>query len=373
MMIPDGVWLDLSLPLYLEDEALGSSDLKLILANCSQWHAKKRNPVWRALNPPSEDETFASIFGSALHCMVLEPDAFEARYFVQEPKPALPKTKEEINETLVAMGRPALSLSKLKVHFEAAAMLAGVRLMSDWEDEQDIICAERTALSARVFGSLTLLRSVIDRHSEAMKWLSGGRAEVSVFWTDEHGTRLKARFDYLKKRRVSDIKSYAMRETIEPIESFCMTSDRFAYDLSAAHYMDCRCNALPALAEAGKVYVGAPEPGENGAGLYAIPAPARDVAFFQAVARERDPIWAWIACATGGFPEVDVIELPTTLNAYGAAVVQMDQARAIYRQMVARFAPGEPWIVDRGHIVLNDYCLTNSRARDRGMVRYDTA
>lgn len=369
--IPDGIWLGLPLTDYLADEALGASDLKALLTNAVQWHARERNAVWRELHPPSEKETAASIFGSALHCAILEPEVFEARYYVQPEAPDLPRTKEEINAELAAMGLPTLSTSKKSVLFEAAAAAAEIETLAAWRDTQAAESAGREPISPAWHRALLLLQSVLEHHSEAPKFIRNGRAEISIFWTDATGLRLKIRIDYLRVRTVCDIKSYALREAEEPISAFCSTVERFGYDFSAAHYMDGRLNALPGLAEAGRIYKGAPSRGDDGS-IYAEPAGAKDFAFFAQVAGELEPSWAWLACMTQGYPEVDAIVFPGSLMQFGSAKVQLDQARETYRNMAAKFDAGAPWIVDRGLVYATDHCFRSARARDRGAVLWET-
>ena len=101
----------------------------------------------------------------------------------------------------------------------------------------------------------------MDRHSEARKFLRHGRGEVSVFYTDEYGHRYKARFDYLRIRTVSDIKTYENRNGNDAMETFAFARDKFLYAMQAVNYMDIRTNILPDLVAKRKVWRGAPCPG----------------------------------------------------------------------------------------------------------------
>lgn len=369
-VIPDGIYLNLPMDDYRRDKALGGSDLKAILGNAVQWHARERNDHWRTLNPPSDDETASSRFGTALHVMTLEPGEFDHRYAVEVDAPNLPNTKEDIGEALLKMGRDPPAMGKKKIHFEAAARLHGVRLLSDWKYDQAMIRGEREAISPAWDRSLRLLRQVLEAHSQAPKFLRHGRAEVSVFWTDPTGLRLKCRFDYLRVRPVSDVKSYACREDEEPVQSFVGAIERFGYDFSAAHYSAMRVEAVPQLVAARQVYDGLPY---SDSGKLTV-CFDEDLDFFDKVAAEREPTWCWIACMTQGWPEVDTIELPMSLLQFSAASTQVDMAKQTYRDFRDKFGDdgATAWVQDRGLVRLTDFNFSR-RAADRGSIRWEQA
>jgi hypothetical protein len=368
-LLRDGIYLNLPNRIYQANPALGGGDHRSLLLNAVQWHGRERNPTWRALNPPSEEETAAQRFGTALHCMVLEPEHFEDRYYVEPPRPYLPRTKDEINAELAAMGRQTLSTSKKSVEFEAAARLAGIMLKSDWDDEHAIIANGRESISERWQVALQTLDRVIQRHSKAQRFISNGRAEVSIIYTDEHGVRLKCRFDYLRVRTVCDVKTYAQRSGAGAIEGFCSARDAFAYDLAAAHYMDLRINALPALVAAGHVF----DARKGDDGIWNVIADKADLDFMGQVAEFREPRWWWLACSTMGVPEVDTINFPMSLLAFSSAQTQVEMARAKYREMRGIFGEddNEMWMEDRGLVALTDQNFSQ-RSINRGAAMYET-
>jgi hypothetical protein len=368
-MIPDGIYLNLPMEAYRADPALGGGDLAAILANPVQWHARERNRAWRELNPPSEEETAASKFGTALHTMVLEPKAFDSRYHVEPTMPNLPDTKSQIAAQLILRHIKPPATGELKVVFEAQARLYGIKLLDDWKFEQAMERGERTAISAAWARALQLLRNAVDMHSVAPKYLRNGYAEVSVFWTDPDGIRLKCRYDYMRLRPVSDVKSYAHRAGQEPIATFVSAAESFGYDFRAAHYCHMRIEAVPALVGAGHVYEGFifTETGK----LQQVDAD--DMEFFVKAAAEPEPAWCWIACMTQGFPEVDAIEFPMSLMQFSVAAAQVDLARQTYREFRERFGddPETPWRADRGLVRLTDFNFMSNRAKDRGSVKWE--
>lgn len=379
-MIPDGVFFGLPNEAYQADRALGSSDLKECLLRVVQWHGRKRNSVWMEhLKPKGKDADVESIhtaFGSALHCAVLEPDAFDERYMIEPETPDWPKTIEEIRRAVQRSGNGHFLPDKPINHSAhvAAARAANVKTASDWADELRLMAAGRIQISAKWKFELLTLQRVIERHSVAGKWVRGGRSEVSVFWTDEHGHRYKCRFDYLRIRTVCDIKTYGIKKGSTPVESFLKAVADFAYDFSASVYMDARVNVLPRLVEVGAIFevMGAEE--VDGEWLVNFDeASPEDVAFMDKVAAYKEPVWAWLAAAKFGIPEVDIVEFPNDLMAWRSAEVQVEMAKQNYRDMRAKFGDddNEMWTEDRGHIRLTDFNFS-ARTTGRGEVRHET-
>lgn len=381
-MLPDGVYLNLPAEAYLADPALGSGDLKDCLLQVVQWHGRKRNPVWKAhlMNSAGKDALASTIdqaFGHALHCAVLEPDAFDDRYMIEPEAPDWPETIDQIRLAVQSSGNGHFlpsSKSAPKAHYEAAARAANIKTMSDWAEEKRLMAEGRIQISAKWKFELLTLQRVIERHSVAGQWVRGGRSEVSVFATDEHDHRYKCRFDYLKVGRVCDIKTYGIKKGKTPVDSFLQARDDFAYDFSAAHYMDMRVNALPGLVRAGAVFevMGAEE--VNGEWFVNFEeASPEDVAFMDKVAAHEKPVWAWLAAAKFGVPEVDIVVFPDDLLAWSAAVEQVSEAKRNYRKMRETFGENddEMWTEDRGTIVLNETNFS-MRSTNRGARTYDT-
>lgn len=380
-MIPDGVFFGLPNEAYQADRALGSSDLKECLLQVVQWHGRKRNSVWMEhLKPKGKDADVESIhtaFGSALHCAVLEPDAFDDRYMIEPEAPNWPETIDQIRLAVQSSGNGHFlpsSKSAPKAHYEAAARHANIKTMSDWAEEKRLMAEGRIQISAKWKFELLTLQRVIERHSVAGKWVRGGRSEVSVFWTDEHGHRYKCRFDYLKIGRVCDIKTYGIKKGKTPVDSFLQARDDFAYDFSAAHYMDIRVNVLPDLVKAGAIFE--VFTAEEVDGVWQVgfeEASPADVAFMDKVAAHDKPTWAWLAAAKFGIPEVDIVVFPDDLLAWSAAAEQVKEAKRNYQKMREIFGDDDEsmWTEDRGTIVLNETNFS-LRSTNRGARTYDT-
>lgn len=389
-MIPDGIYLNLPEDTYRTDPALGSTDLKEIGANVVQWHGRRRNKIAaEALGFSDDDEEknrkVGIRFGRALHTMLLDGlDAFSAKYCEEPERPYLPKTKDEIGAALREAGVPVPRDTSRREIFVAEAKLAGIKTSDDWEDERDLLLAGREGISRRWAVFITMTHRVLELHTRAQRFLTGGRAEVSVFWTDASGLRQKCRFDYLHPRPLVDLKTFANREGREIVANFVSQAEGLAYDMQAAHYMDARINHLPRLVEEGRVYEGSPAKVVAATaesrdalvdGVLAVPASAEDVAFLQRVAAEKSPRWVWVTVLTGGVPEVDVIEMPPGLLVFEAAKTQVDEARQKYRMMRERFGHDDDqlWFEDRGLIRLTEHSFNGYRAINRNAITWERA
>ena len=373
MNLPDGIYVGLSFEAYLSDEAFGSHELAEILVNSTQAHAAHRNKEWAEFldshksereREAASREAYATLFGTACHTVLLEPETFDARYFEEPEAPDWPKTIEQLTEAIRSAGHIPPK-GKREVFVETAHAI-GLKVAEDWAAEREVLAGGRICLSPRTMATLKLIEATFRRHRSAPKWLTNGLAEVSVFWTDANGLRLKCRFDYLRIRHAGDVKTYRLRQGSTAIDSFIYNLNAFAWDFQAADYMDCRVNAMPDLIAAGKVYDFTQD--EDGVWEY---APSVHMDFFIKLAAFAEPSWAWIACATGGYPEVDTIRFPTETVAFMSAEAQVRNARQIATECMEKYA-GEAWVSDRPTIVLNDVTLSNARARDRGAVSYDT-
>lgn len=135
-----------------------------------------------------------SPMGEALHSLVLEPDVFEQQYLVLDGSVPADRTLSESE----AMQRVWLDAWQW-------AALARAR-------ETILACAQ----------------------APVARWLAEGEKELSIYWTDEHGGRWRARPDCFTPEIVLDLKTTA---DCRP-EAFGRTRERLRYDFQAAHYVE---------------------------------------------------------------------------------------------------------------------------------------
>lgn len=142
--------------------------------------------------------TKAMDLGTAVHAAILEPDAFQERFVVAP----------EIKRTTKAG----------KAEYKA------------WCEDN----ASKRVLSG--FDMSTCLRAstAVLTHPVASEFLSGGHAEQVMIWDTPQGIKAKGKVDYLKGRRIVDVKTTqsAVRD------SFAKSIELYRYHVQAAFYSD---------------------------------------------------------------------------------------------------------------------------------------
>lgn len=176
--IAPGIYYNLSSEEYHADPALSSSGLKLLLKNpLRYWDSSPLNPE----REPADTTTLKN--SRAFHTMLLEPEKFNSEFEI----------------------KPNCKTSSLK----------GVVGAGDYQDMLNAVKAIRGDNS--VSGLIT-----------------GGKAEVSIFWRDEEtGIMCRVRFDYLRPMIGFDYKT----TTDISMESIGYAIADYRYDLSAAMYI----------------------------------------------------------------------------------------------------------------------------------------
>lgn len=208
--IVDGVYFGLPADVYHAVERLSSSGTqKLDVSPADFWKGSWFDPE---RPEPDEDMTIAQTLGRAYHTARLEPHLFEGLYVRELVKEEMPKgsliTGPQLDKALDKLG-----LKKTGTVLEKAERLADdgypesmlwhVQL-ERWRAER----GERTALPARHYDQMITDRDRIGKNTQIGPLLNGGEAEVSVFWTDEHGVKMKARLDYLHREWWVDFKTF---------------------------------------------------------------------------------------------------------------------------------------------------------------------
>lgn len=147
-------------------------------------------------------ETAAMRWGSALHCMVLEPDRFASEYTIGGP--VNPKTQQPygsetkaFNEWAVAQTKPILT-----------------------RDEHRIIVGMADAIAAH-----PIARTIRDAPRQT---------ELSLFWTLDDGMQCKARVDCLQDGWIWDVKT--CRDA--GYRGFQHSIAEYRYHMQAAWYLD---------------------------------------------------------------------------------------------------------------------------------------
>lgn len=235
----DGIYFCLPEAAYLAEDRLSKSGIKKLRVSPADYWADS------PLNPDrKKPESAAMVAGSAYHCARLEPERFAQIYVRELSKAEMPEgslfTGTEMGKALEELGA-----KKTGGVSEQAARLfeAGFDADKIWHHQLALwsagVSPDQIPIGAELYDEIVAdmhrMHSVPAIHG----LLSGGAAEVSVFWTcRETGIPMKARFDYLKADRWVEVKTFANPNGKNLYQ--CITDAiRFnRYHIDAAAYME---------------------------------------------------------------------------------------------------------------------------------------
>lgn len=173
---------------YHADAAIGSTTLKTI----------DKKSVLHAVNQTIK-ETDALVFGSALHCLILEPEQFDDKYAV---KPVCDR-RTKLGKELYA------------------------EFLEESEGKTIITQEQHTAVHG--------IAKSLANHPLVSNMLQGGESEVSYFADDSfYQVTRKCRLDYFKNGTIIDIKTC----TDASPQGFLRSVIKYNYHLQASYYLD---------------------------------------------------------------------------------------------------------------------------------------
>jgi len=142
-------------------------------------------------------DTKAFFEGRVIHCAVLEPEVFDARYIIS------PKIDKRTK--------------------------AGKEKYAAFVDE----AGDREVLAPELYDTALSIQKAVYGHSGASELLQGGKAEMAAFWKDERtGLDMKAKADYLN----ADVIDLKTARDASPW-AFSKACADFKYGWQAVHYM----------------------------------------------------------------------------------------------------------------------------------------
>lgn len=208
--IQDGIYFGLPADVYHAVPRLSSSGIqRLCVSPATFWRGSWLDPERPEFD---EEETIWQLLGRAYHTARLEPHLFESTYVRELDKADAPKgtlfTGNDMSAKLEefglkksgSVGEQAERLAD--AGFPASQLWPLIKLA--WEEQR----AGRTALPAKHYDQMITDRDRISANPQIAPLLTGGEAEVSIFWTDEHGVQMKARVDYLTRDWWVDFKTF---------------------------------------------------------------------------------------------------------------------------------------------------------------------
>lgn len=208
--IVDGIYFGLPADVYHAVPRLSSSGIQNICVSpATFWRGSWLDPERPDFD---EEETIWQLLGRAYHTARLEPHLFESTYVRDLDKADAPKgtlfTGTDMAKKLEDFGLPKSGKVEEQAERLADAGFPASQLWPlikrEWEDQRN----GRTALPAKHYDQMITDRDRISLNGQIAPLLSGGEAEVSIFWTDEHGLPMKARVDYLTRDWWCDFKTF---------------------------------------------------------------------------------------------------------------------------------------------------------------------
>jgi hypothetical protein len=245
--IVDGVYFGLPAEVYHKVSRLSTSALqKIDVSPADFWKDSWLDPNPTVLTAEEEKKKSAArVTGAAYHTARLEPQLFEALYARElnskdYPRAGMVKTDTAVKAALKDLGEQQSYTGETAL--ERAQRLADAGYqgtiwaieLAAWRETLN----GRIPLSAKVYDEILIDMTRIHSSGSIGEKLSGGAAEVSVFWTDRHGLKMKARIDYLKAVLWADFKTFAnpRRRPVKQVIADAFRYDR--YHMQAVVYRD---------------------------------------------------------------------------------------------------------------------------------------
>lgn len=210
--IVDGVYFGLDDRVYHAVPRLSASGVQKLCVSPGTFWASS----W--LNPDHEldlEPTDAQVLGKAYHCARLEPERFQEAYARQPEKADWPKkgtawNGTEIEKHLESYGEPKKRAGE-KVADQARRLADCGFPHAIWpliEADFQAELGARIPIPGRYYDEIVRDMDRLQASADIHELLTGGQAEVSIFWTDSNGFKWKARTDYLRPDAWADFKTF---------------------------------------------------------------------------------------------------------------------------------------------------------------------
>lgn len=330
-LIPNGIHFGMPDDEYHTDPALGSTGLKkLLVSPPDYWWSSPLNPLRQ-----ESEETPALKYGKAVHKCVLEGvDQFKATY---APKPskndytACLVTNDDLKAFLTEKGDKVTGTKPVLI--ERAGAYDDCPIILD-DEIKEFEASGLIDLSRDDYNRVLAATSFIQANNHLSQAFTEGMPEVSVFW-EEHGVRLKARFDYLKYAALVDLKSIGNTKGIDFGRACFQAMANYNYPLSAAHYMNAR-RQMKSLYQADKVY-----------GDF-------DEQWLKAVVMNPSFAFVFVFWQSKGSPITKGITLSPMNPIIERANNEIKSAIAVYKEYMERFGSDSAWILQEPLVEADD-------------------
>jgi|GEM_PF-1671288 len=362
-----GVHLNMPEELYFGVDAIGSSDLKVLLRDpASWWYGSRHNPNRR---PALDKKDSPKVLGSALHTLLLEsveayedqfaiePDADELTRIGQKPFNQISEIRKFLEkkgvDTYNANGLPALAkLAKQNGY----GSLVFYNLKRDYERR---ISEGRQIISMDADRRLRHMAHLVTNHPDLGPGLKLGYSEVSVLFYHPHlpDQLTRVRFDKLTKRWIGDLKTMGnwVGRTLK--QSAVKEITEREYDIQRRLYHDGRV-AFAEHVQKGNVFAW-----EEGRPVQVLARERQDLA---EIADQETWDWVWIfyqmqnntegkSRAPGLIPFIHSADG----QAWDQATEKLAQAYANYKTYLEANGTEQPWATIEPFTPLTDADLSN--------------
>lgn len=237
--IVDGVYFDLPDEIYHAVPRLSASGLqKLCVSPATFWRGSWLDPD----RPPlDEEQTEAQLLGKAYHKARLEPDLFESTYVRKLDKTEFPDALFTADQMKAVCEDIGLTKSGTKDVLADRLVDHGYRerpiwtvMERQWEEARN----GRIALDAKHYDQMMRDMQNVRENGEVAELLQGGFAEVSIFYTDQHGIKMKSRVDYLALTHWADFKTFENSRAKELDQALADAMRYNRYYVQAVAYRD---------------------------------------------------------------------------------------------------------------------------------------
>lgn len=357
--LPDGLFLNLPEEVYFgQIGRMGSSDLAaLFLRGPGYWWSSDMNPD----RPNEDDDTPAKEFGKGLHAIILEgEDVYASRVATYPDKDVERKkhgknfcvTVKDIMEGLEARGfNPKANQGKdFLVEYSrsrAPDLIMWDTLAAAWE----LANKGKIKVTDVEDRQIRIMAAAVRNHPEIGPLFQFGPehvplSEVSIFWTDEHGLRRRARLDQMLPQTIIDLKT--LQNTSGRPLSFAAGDHvaKYAYYVQLADHHVARKYAYRFIGE-GKVHDGVPKQDRDDVTDAKFERELAWIKRFPAEAPHWDYCWlqyvkpdAKKGIAPIIFPWGEDYGSPLHMQGIRAR----RQAIQTYRECLKQFGPDTPWI-----------------------------
>lgn len=258
--VEEGCHLHMPESVYFGAGALGSSDLKMLYWDAPSWWASSRFNLERR-EPERITRSVAKNLGTGLHALVIEGEDAYTSKFVVEPDAAsnrYAKTRKAMIDLLAEKGirvpRGEFDNSKIyaAIRREGLTHLVWHTAYADYEKAKN---EGREHITNDEDRRLRFTAHLIKTHPQVGPAFKGGLGEVSIFWRrpEDPDTLLRARIDYLRVRRMLDLKTVGNWRGKDIDGAIRQAIEDFDYDIQRRLYPEA-FDQLVKFVDRGKVF-----------------------------------------------------------------------------------------------------------------------